>query len=147
MATATLPPPKQEQLVSVRSRKWNVNEVAPSSLPTEGLRVGGDRETLLTLSSTEEIGDAEEKNTQEENHHTCQHSEGPPQGPRLVFIRLPEANHSESIPEEHADGSEDLDHRLRLPRESISRLERQQAPHPHPERLSLVVYPQSQTCT
>ena len=35
VATALVAPPEQGQLVSIRSRKWIVNDVAPSTLPTE----------------------------------------------------------------------------------------------------------------
>jgi len=45
----TLPsPPEQGQLVSVRSRNWIVNEVAPSTLPVNGLRgLNGDCTAFL----------------------------------------------------------------------------------------------------
>ena len=52
--------PEQGQLVSVRSRNWIVNEVAPSTLPTEGLHGLGNGQTLLTLSSIEDDGLGEE---------------------------------------------------------------------------------------
>lgn len=52
--------PEQGQLVSVRSRNWIVNEVAPSTLPTEGLQTFVNGQTLLTLSSIEDDGLGEE---------------------------------------------------------------------------------------
>ena len=52
--------PEQGQLVSVRSRNWIVNEIVPSTLPTEGLSGLGNSQTLLTLSSIEDDGLGEE---------------------------------------------------------------------------------------
>ena len=48
--------PEQGQLVSVRSRKWVVDEVVPSTLPMEGLPSLNGGQTLLTLSSIEDDG-------------------------------------------------------------------------------------------
>jgi len=61
MATPVCSPPEQGQLVSVRSRYWIVNEVAPSTLPLDPVRPslnGG--QNLLTLSSVEDDGLGEE---------------------------------------------------------------------------------------
>ncbi len=52
--------PEQGQLVSVRSRNWIVNEVAPSTLSKNGLRGLSNGQTLLTLSSIEDDGLGEE---------------------------------------------------------------------------------------
>jgi superfamily II DNA or RNA helicase len=52
--------PEQGQLVSVRSRNWMVNEVAPSTLPASGLRGLADAQTLVTLTSVEDDGLGEE---------------------------------------------------------------------------------------
>ena len=60
VATALVAPPEQGQLVSVRSRNWIVNEVAPSTLPTERLHGISSGQTLLTLSSIEDDGLGEE---------------------------------------------------------------------------------------
>ena len=60
MPSASAVLPEQGQLVSVRSRKWIVNDVAPSTLPTEGLHGVGNGQTLLTLSSIEDDGLGEE---------------------------------------------------------------------------------------
>ena len=60
MATALAAPPEQGQLVSIRSRNWIVNEVAPSTLPTERLHGISNGQTLLTLSSIEDDGLGEE---------------------------------------------------------------------------------------
>lgn len=60
MAVAASIPPEQGQLVGVRSRNWIVNEVAPSTLPTNGLRAVGNGQTLLTVSSIEDDGLGEE---------------------------------------------------------------------------------------
>jgi len=60
MTTALIAPPEQGQLVSIRSRNWIVNDVAPSTLPTEGLHGLGNGQTLLTLSSIEDDGLGEE---------------------------------------------------------------------------------------
>ena len=60
MAAALASSPEQGQLVSVRSRNWIVNEVAPSALPTDGLHGLGNGQTLLTLSSIEDDGLGEE---------------------------------------------------------------------------------------
>ena len=56
MATVLVAPPEQGQLVSVRSRNWIVNEVASSTLPTEGLKGISNGQSLLTLSSIEDDG-------------------------------------------------------------------------------------------
>lgn len=52
--------PEQGQLVSVRSRNWIVNEIAPSTLSMNGLRGLSNGQTLLTLSSIEDDGLGEE---------------------------------------------------------------------------------------
>ena len=57
MAPLLASPPEQGQLVSVRSRYWIVNEVLPSTLPTDGFH---RTQTLLTLSSIEDDGFGEE---------------------------------------------------------------------------------------
>ena len=48
VATALVAPPEQGQLVSVRSRNWIVNEVAPSTLPKTHTisRISGMRSNL-----------------------------------------------------------------------------------------------------
>ena len=60
MATALATIPEQGQLVSVRSRRWLVNDVALSSLPASGLKAIDKRQSLLTLSSIEDDGLGEE---------------------------------------------------------------------------------------
>ncbi|QDV35675.1 DISARM system SNF2-like helicase DrmD [Tautonia plasticadhaerens] len=60
MATGLAPPPEQGQLVSARSRNWIVNEVAPSTLPTDRLDVLGRPQTLVSLASVEDDGLGEE---------------------------------------------------------------------------------------
>jgi hypothetical protein len=60
VATVLVTPPEQGQLVSVRSRNWIVNEVAPSTLPTGGLQGISNGQSLLTLSSIEDDGLGEE---------------------------------------------------------------------------------------
>ena len=60
MASALAAPPEQGQLVSVRSRNWIVNEVAPSTLPDSGLHGLGDGQTLVSLASVEDDGLGEE---------------------------------------------------------------------------------------
>lgn len=60
MATVTSAP-EQGQLVSVRSRNWIVNEVAPSTLPPDRLQAAIERsQNLLTLVSVEDDGLGEE---------------------------------------------------------------------------------------
>jgi hypothetical protein len=56
MTLAFASPPEQGQLVSVRSRNWIVNEVAPSTLPERGLHGLGDGQTLVSLASVEDDG-------------------------------------------------------------------------------------------
>ncbi len=61
MPATTSPPPEQGQLVSVRSRYWIVNEIAPSTLPHDPVRPSFDGgQNLLTLSSVEDDGLGEE---------------------------------------------------------------------------------------
>ena len=60
MAMALVSAPEQGQLVSVRSRNWIVNEVVPSTLPTSGLQVISDPQTLVSLASVEDDGFGEE---------------------------------------------------------------------------------------
>src|SRR4051812_18856176 len=49
--------PEQGQLVQVRSRRWVVNEVKPSSLRTTSLKLPVvQQQNLLTLSSVEDDG-------------------------------------------------------------------------------------------
>ena len=60
MASALTTAPEQGQLVSVRSRNWIVNEVAPSILPERGLHGLGDGQTLVSLASVEDDGLGEE---------------------------------------------------------------------------------------
>ncbi|MEZ6049940.1 MAG: hypothetical protein R3C02_00900 [Planctomycetaceae bacterium] len=61
MTTTTLSVPEQGQLVQVRSRQWVVNNVKPSSLPSDPLKpeIAGPQ-NLLTLSSVEDDGLGEE---------------------------------------------------------------------------------------
>ena len=60
MATTPTTAPEQGQLVSVRSRNWIVNEVAPSTLPASGLEALGGGQTLVSLASVEDDGLGEE---------------------------------------------------------------------------------------
>ena len=61
MATAAPSVPEQGQLVQVRSRRWVVNDVLPSTLPPPSLKPAFDgRQHLLTLSSVEDDGLGEE---------------------------------------------------------------------------------------
>ena len=60
MATTLATIPEQGQLVSVRSRRWLVNDVALSSLPASGLKAIDKRQSLLTLSPNEDDGRGEE---------------------------------------------------------------------------------------
>ena len=60
MSSALISAPEQGQLVSVRSRNWIVNEVVPSTLPTSGLQVIADPQTLVSLASVEDDGLGEE---------------------------------------------------------------------------------------
>lgn len=60
MTPALAAPPEQGQLVSVRSRNWIVNEVAPSTLPEGGLHGLGNGQTLVSLASVEDDGLGEE---------------------------------------------------------------------------------------
>ena len=60
MASLPASPPEQGQLVSVRSRNWIVNDVAPSTLPTNGLQGLANAQTLVSLSSVEDDGLGEE---------------------------------------------------------------------------------------
>lgn len=57
----TIAPPEQGQLVQVRSRRWVVNEVKPSSLPVSAMKLPSTKpQHLLTLSSIEDDGLGEE---------------------------------------------------------------------------------------
>ncbi len=60
MPTTLVNAPEQGQLVTVRSRNWIVNEVAPSTLPSSGLHGLGDGQTLVSLASIEDDGLGEE---------------------------------------------------------------------------------------
>ena len=61
MATVTASTPEQGQLVQVRSRQWVVNEVKPSTLPSDALKPDfGGPQNLMTLSSVEDDGLGEE---------------------------------------------------------------------------------------
>lgn len=60
MTTVVTSLPEQGQLVSVRSRSWIVNDVAPSALPLDGLKTQDGQHTLLSLSSVEDDGLGEE---------------------------------------------------------------------------------------
>jgi hypothetical protein len=60
MTSAPTSTPEQGQLVSVRSRIWIVNEVAPSTLPESGLHGLGNSQTLVSLASVEDDGLGEE---------------------------------------------------------------------------------------
>ena len=60
MTSAAASSPEQGQLVSVRSRNWIVNEVAPSTLPESGLHGLGNGQTLVSLASVEDDGLGEE---------------------------------------------------------------------------------------
>src|SRR4051812_21403190 len=60
MTSAPSSSPEQGQLVSVRSRSWIVNEVAPSTLPASGLDGLGNGQTLVSLASVEDDGLGEE---------------------------------------------------------------------------------------
>jgi len=61
MSSAQISPPEQGQLVQVRSRRWVVNGVKPSGLPTPAMRlpIAGPQH-LLTLASVEDDGLGEE---------------------------------------------------------------------------------------
>jgi hypothetical protein len=53
--------PEQGQLVQVRSRRWLVSDVKPSSLPISALKLPVAKpQNLLTLSSIEDDGLGEE---------------------------------------------------------------------------------------
>ena len=52
--------PEQGQLVSVRSRKWVVNDVKPSNLPAKSLFDTSGPEHLMGLSSIEDDALGEE---------------------------------------------------------------------------------------
>src|SRR4051812_18997361 len=57
----TVATPEQGQLVQVRSRRWVVNEVKPSGLPSPAMRIPVERpQPLLTLASVEADGLGEE---------------------------------------------------------------------------------------
>ena len=61
MAIATASTPEQGQLVQVRSRQWVVNEVKPSTLPSDALKPDfAGPQNLITLSSVEDDGLGEE---------------------------------------------------------------------------------------
>lgn len=60
MSVALQSAPEQGQLVTVRSRNWIVNEVAPSTLPRNALHGVGIGQTLVSLSSVEDDGLGEE---------------------------------------------------------------------------------------
>ena len=60
MIAAPSSSPEQGQLVSVRSRNWIVNEVAPSTLPESRLSSLGEGHTLVSLASVEDDGLGEE---------------------------------------------------------------------------------------
>ncbi|MBN8603125.1 MAG: DEAD/DEAH box helicase [Planctomycetes bacterium] len=56
MATATLNVQEQGQLVTVGSQNWIVNEIEPSTLPTNGLKGLSENQTLLRSHSIEGDG-------------------------------------------------------------------------------------------
>jgi hypothetical protein len=61
MSSVAPSPPEQGQLVSIRSRKWIVNDVHPSTLPTVALKPDfTGPQHLLPLSSVEDDGLGEE---------------------------------------------------------------------------------------
>jgi hypothetical protein len=61
MSRVALSPPKQDQLVSVRSRNWMVTDVSVSALPPDRLQIGLESpQHLITLSSVEDDGLGEE---------------------------------------------------------------------------------------
>lgn len=61
MASSPISLPEQGQLVQVRSRRWEVNGVKPSSLPTPAMHLPVARtQHLLTLASVEDDGLGEE---------------------------------------------------------------------------------------